>query len=206
MTSRRAPALRAVLAGLAGREVAARCRWAPARGSVASISSRSVPRAKSARSSVGEQSAPKVKRRRRRGRGDLDRVGRHEVRHGMEAQRAAGRACSTSPGRTRAASNAASIRSSSPGADDPAERLARARRRVQPRPAGVGARPAARDRLLAGRVGQRVGERDEIEEVVGVQVRDHDGVDVDVVDEAAQLGEHAVAAVEQQAEPPSSTR
>jgi hypothetical protein len=36
--------------------------------------------------------------------------------------------------------------------------------------------------------------------VVGVQVRDDDRVDVDVVDEAPQLGEDAVAAVHQQAE------
>ena len=39
--------------------------------------------------------------------------------------------------------------------------------------------------------------RDEVEDVVGVQVADHDRVDVRVVDVAAQLGEHAGAAVEQ---------
>ena len=52
-------------------------------------------------------------------------------------------------------------------------------------------------RLLARRVAQPGGERHEVEDVVGVQVADHDRVDVDVVDGAAQLGEHARAAVEQ---------
>ena len=98
-------------------------------------------------------------------------------------------------------SNAFSIRSSlPPRADDAAEDVARARRARGARARrAVGARPAVdRHRLLARRVGQRVGVRDEVEEVVGVQVRDDDRVDVDVVAEAAQLGEHAVAAVEQQ--------
>jgi hypothetical protein len=71
---------------------------------------------------------------------------------------------------------------------------------VQDRPRRVvGARPAVdRDRLLARRVHERVRVRDEVEDVVGVQVRDDDRVDVDVVHELAQLREHAVAAVEQQ--------
>jgi hypothetical protein len=67
----------------------------------------------------------------------------------------------------------------------------RARRRV-------GARPAVdRHRLLARRVDQPVGERDEVEEVVGVQVADDHAVDRDVVDEAPELAEDPVAAVEQ---------
>ena len=48
----------------------------------------------------------------------------------------------------------------------------------------VPGQPPTGDRLLARRVRQRVGERDEVEEVVGVQVRDHDRVDLDVVGEA----------------------
>jgi hypothetical protein len=69
---------------------------------------------------------------------------------------------------------------------------------VEPR---AGRRGAPALRLLAWRVGQRVGERDEVEEVVGVQVRDDDRIDVGVVAEAPQLGEDAVAAVEEQARP-----
>ena len=62
----------------------------------------------------------------------------------------------------------------------------------------VRARPAIHgNRLLARRVGERVGVRDEVEEVVGVQVGDHDGVHVHVVDPLAQLGEDPVAAVHQ---------
>ena len=51
----------------------------------------------------------------------------------------------------------------------------RPRRRVGPGPAGD------RNRLLARRVGERVAERHEVEEVVGVEVADQDRVDVDVV-------------------------
>ena len=51
--------------------------------------------------------------------------------------------------------------------------------------------------LLSRRVRERIAERDQVEEVVGVQMADQDGVDVDVVTEASQLREHAVAAVEQ---------
>ena len=78
-----------------------------------------------------------------------------------------------------------------PGADDATEALAGAGRRVESGPA-LGAR--------AWRVGERVGERHEVEEVVRVQVRDHDRVDRGVVGELAQLREHAVAAVQEQAE------
>jgi hypothetical protein len=56
-----------------------------------------------------------------------------------------------------------------------------------------------RHRLLARRVGQRVGEGNDVEDVVGVQVGDDHRVDVDVVTKSPQLGEHAVAAVDQQA-------
>ena len=110
---------------------------------------------------------------------------------------------SSSPGSYSRIANAFSIRSSLPHAPTTRRKsVGGARRHVQ-LGAGrvVGARPAAdRHGLLARRVGQRVGERDEVEEVVGVQVRDDDRVDVDVVDEAPQLGEDAVAAVEQQVE------
>jgi len=73
---------------------------------------------------------------------------------------------------------------------------ARASRVAGPRPPGDG------NRLLARGIRERVTERDEVEDVVGVQVADQDGVDVDVVTEAPQLREHPVAAVEQQREVP----
>jgi len=80
------------------------------------------------------------------------------------------------------------------------EHVARTGGGVQHGPRGaVGARPALhRHRLLARRIGQRVGERHEVEEVIGVHVRDHHRIDVAVVAKAAQLGEDAVAAVHQQ--------
>ncbi len=89
-----------------------------------------------------------------------------------------------------------------PGADDATEAVTGAGRGMQLRAGGMrGAGPAVDGHgLLARRVGERVGERDEVEEVIGVQVRDDDRVDVHVVDEPAQLREDAVAAVEQQAE------
>ena len=68
------------------------------------------------------------------------------------------------------------------------------RRRVGAGPAGHG------DRLLARRVRERVAERHQVEEVVGVQMADQHRVDVDVVADAAELREDAVAAVEQQRE------
>jgi hypothetical protein len=68
----------------------------------------------------------------------------------------------------------------------------RARRVVRAGPA------VDRDRLLARGVGQARGERHEVEEVIGVQVRDHHGVDVHVVDDRAQLAEDARPAVEQE--------
>ena len=88
-----------------------------------------------------------------------------------------------------------------PGADHAPERVARAGRGVQHRPRRVvGARPGVhRHGLLARRVGQRVRVRDEVQEVVRVQMRDHDGVHVHVVHLLAELREHAVAAVEQHA-------
>src|SRR4051812_45450435 len=89
-----------------------------------------------------------------------------------------------------------------PRADDAPVRLARASRRDQARAGGaVDARPAVdRHGLLARRVRERVAERDEVEEVVGVQVRDDDGVHARVVAETAQLAEHAVAAVDHDAD------
>ena len=59
---------------------------------------------------------------------------------------------------------------------------------------------ADRDRLLARRVSERVAERHQVEEVVGVEVTDQHGVDVDVLAEVTELGENAVAAVQQQRE------
>ena len=67
------------------------------------------------------------------------------------------------------------------------EGLQGAGRRDQPRRRGPFARPVAQ----AGREGH------EIEDVIGVQVRDHDRVDRGVVRMAAQLGEHPRPAVEQ---------
>ena len=107
---------------------------------------------------------------------------------------------STLSGSNSSISNAFSIRSSLPHAPTTRRKqLGRTAGRVQLGPRRlVGARPAVdRRRLLARRVGERVGERNEVEEVVRVQVRDHDRVDLRVVAEAAQLREHAVAAIEQ---------
>ena len=65
----------------------------------------------------------------------------------------------------------------------------------------IGARPPSdRDRLLAWCVGERITERDQIEEVIGMQMADQNGADVDVVPEAAKLREDPVAAVQQQRE------
>ena len=86
-----------------------------------------------------------------------------------------------------------------PGAHDPPEGLDGAGRRDQPRAGGVvGPLPGVhRDRLLLGRVDQRVGEGDEVEEVIGVEVGEDHRVDLGVVDPLAELPEDAVAAVEQ---------
>ena len=85
-----------------------------------------------------------------------------------------------------------------PGADHGPERLPRARGDDQPWARRVvGARVAGdRHRLLARGQQERVGVRDQVDEVVGVDMRDHDRVDVGVVDRLAQLPEHAAAAVE----------
>ena len=86
-----------------------------------------------------------------------------------------------------------------PGADHGAEGLPRARRHDQPRPRRiVGAGVAGHgDRLLARGQQQRVGVGDEIDEVVGVHMRDHHRVDLGVVDVFAQLPEHPATAVEE---------
>ena len=60
--------------------------------------------------------------------------------------------------------------------------------------------PADGHGLLARRIAQGVAERDQVEEVIGVQVGDQHRIDIDVVAVPAQLGEHSVAAVEQQRE------
>lgn len=63
----------------------------------------------------------------------------------------------------------------------------------------VGPRPAVnRDWLLARSVGEGIGVGDEVEEVVRVQMGDENRVNVEVVAEAPKLGEHAVAAIQQQ--------
>ena len=90
-----------------------------------------------------------------------------------------------------------------PAGDDGAERVGRAQRRVE---LGAGrvlrsGPPGHWHRLLARRVRQRVRERNQIEEVVGVHVADDHRSDIDVVAESPQLREDAVAAVEQQPEP-----
>ena len=85
-----------------------------------------------------------------------------------------------------------------PGADHLAEDVAVAPGGTIRRGRAVGPLPDVdRDRLLLGRVGQRVGVGDEVEPVVGVQVREDDRVEVDVVEVQPQLREDAVAAVEQ---------
>ena len=87
-----------------------------------------------------------------------------------------------------------------PGSDHSAEAVTCPARRDQPG-AGrvVGPRPPGHGhRLLAGRVRERVRVGDQVQDVVGVQVRDQGGVEVHVVQVLAELREHAVAAVEQQ--------
>ena len=125
--------------------------------------------------------------------GDLDRVGRGEVRHRLEARSSAAPIRSTS---------LVAYSSQVEGLLDQAPRRPTRRPRggtTAPRPGGrVEVRPARRTPLLARRVGERVGVRDEVEEVVGVQVGDERPRRRRVVGEAAQLPEHAVAAVDQQ--------
>ena len=89
-----------------------------------------------------------------------------------------------------------------PAADDPAETIRGAGRCPQLRAGGIERPGPAGDRhgLLARRVGERVAERDEVEDVVGVQVADQHRVDVHVIAEAPELREHPVAAIEQQHE------
>ena len=189
----------AVLPGLAG----VRCPRGPSRsgrGSVASIISRSVPRANATARRSARVSAPKVNRP-PRAPSDLDRVASATKCGTGGSGACSGPACEHL-GRVVLAQVERALDQvlAAPRPDDAAERVARAGRRVQRgRRASV---PASGDRhrLLARRVGQRVGERDEVEEVVGVQVGEDHRVDVDVVDEAAQLGEHPVAAVEQHAD------
>ena len=169
------------------------------RGRVASTMSRSAPAANSTRRSVGR--ASRRRRRSARRRWWSSARPRRSARSGAPRRSAAAarRPRASSSGAYSTRSNAFSTRSSLPHAPDhAAEGVARAARRVEHRPRRrVGARPGVDGHgLLARRVGQRVRVRDEIEEVVGVQVRDDDRVDVDVVDVAAQLREDPVAAVE----------
>ena len=199
MTSRRAPARRPCSPASPGvRWPRTPCARAAA-ASPRSAAGRCRGRTRTARRS-GAQSAPKVKRPPPAA--QLDRVGRDEVRHALEARPSSGPTLErVGRGRTRAASNAFSIRSSLPQAPTTRRNVSRAPGGACSAAAPVrGAGPAVdRHRLLARRVGQRVRVRHEVEEVVRVQVGDEHRVDVDVVDDLAQLGEHAVAAVEQQA-------
>ena len=100
------------------------------RGSVASISSRSVPRANSHSASLGEQSAPKVSRAARRRASSTAFVGQ-EVRDGPEAQRSAARARASSLGRVLAQLEGVLdvVGASSRRRRTPAEGLGGARRR-----------------------------------------------------------------------------
>ena len=168
------------------------------RGSVASTISRSVPRANSTSASFGEQSAPYVIRPPPFV--DAMSIAKVSVKCGTCLNRnRIVPISSSSPGRTPDVEGVLDQVLVAPGADDSPEHLLRAVRRVQLGARGrLRAGPAVdRGGLLARRVGERVGERDQVEEVVRVQMRDHDRVDLGVVAEAAQLGEHAVAAVEQ---------
>ena len=86
--------------------------------------------------------------------------------------------------------------------------VARAGRRDQPRARRVvGPGPAVdRHRLVARRIREPGRERHEVEDVVAVQVRDHDRVDARRSRHRAQLAEHAAAAVEQHADAADTTR
>ena len=90
-----------------------------------------------------------------------------------------------------------------PRADHPPKGGRRPRRDVQLGARRVvGSGPAVDGHgLLSRRVGERIGEGHEIEEVVGVQVRDHHGVHVHVVHPLPQLSEDPVAAVDQHGDP-----
>jgi len=122
------------------------------------------------------------------GGGDPDRVGGDEVRDLGEADTHVADLERVADAVLGQGERALDEVLAAPRATDAAERLAGARRRIE---RGAG-------RALARAVGQRVGPRHEVEEVIGVQVADDDGVDRRVVDLGAQLREDAVAAIEQQ--------
>ena len=190
ITSRRGAGRRGVLPGLRGGDVAPQPLLRLEQRRLEQRAGRCRARTRHS-SGDGPWSAPNVNRPPAAAH-ELDGVGGHEVRHGLEADRERARRAASRPGRTRARSNAASIRSSFPQAPTTRRQHSqRARRRVQHRRR----RPAARA------VGERVRVRDEVEEVVRVQVRDHHHVDVVVVHGRAELREHAAAAVEQQPHP-----
>ena len=188
MTSRAAPRLRRVLAGLLRRDVPAHADPLGT-SSVASSISRSVPRAKSQSSAEGPWSAPNVKRPPAAATNSTALAGR-KCGHGLEADRQ--RAGVQRLRRVVLADREGGLDQVvvAPGADDLAPALDRARRRVQHRRRLAVPRP----------VGQRVGVGDEVDEVIRVQVADHDHVDGVVVHHRAQLREHAAAAVQQQAQ------
>ena len=149
------------------------------RGRVASISSRSArARSRSARRSgrVGaeHQAAAAVRGL------DADRERLGEVRAPCGSGSGAARPRGVELASYSSSAKAFSIRSSLPQAPTTRRKVSpRPRRRDQPRARRVvGAGPAVhRHGLLARRVGERVGVRDQVEEVVGVQVRDDDSVD-----------------------------
>ena len=157
-------------------------------------------RANSVSASLGAQSALKVSRA-APSRSSTAFVGR-KCGTGRKAT-SSGPSENVSSGAYSVSANARSMCSGRmPGARaDLPERVGGAGGRDQPRAGGgVGAGvPGDRDGLLARRVDQRRRVGHEVEDVVGVQVRDDDRVDLPVLAVAAQLAEHAAAAVEQHA-------
>ena len=157
------------------------------RGSVASTSSRSHPRRTRRAPRSGRESAPKTSVAAVRGHLHRERLG--EVGHLVEGEperpdlgRRRRLVLLELERRSRSAPRCRRRRRSGG--------RSRARRAARSAAAARDCRcPARRHRhgLLARRVGERVGVRDEVEEVVGVQVREHHRVDVHVVDELAQL-------------------
>ena len=159
-------------------------------GSVPSMSSSSASCANVHRSSEGEESAPNTKRRPSPA-AAVTAIAWLVTKCGTTWKRSvSGPTCSGASASYSRRSNAFSTSASSPHA--PTTR----RKRSRP-PGGACSAGRAALRVLPRPVRERVGERDEVEDVVGVQVREDDGVDRGVVREAAQLREDAAAAVDQ---------
>ena len=184
-TTRLAPARRACSPASAG-VMWPRIPVRSGRGSVASTISRSVSRgdldqllAGAAVGAVGEPAAAV-------GRAEVDREGVGEVRHLAGSGPGAGRPRPSSRRRTPRARTRSRSGPRCPTTPT-------SRRKVSCAPWGAISRGRAgssvpgpagdRHRLLARRVGERVGVGDQVEEVVGVQVGDQHRVDVGVVAE-----------------------